>query len=593
MNQIQDRLDIVEVISAYAPLKKSGRNFKAPCPFHHEKTPSFMVSPDKQIFHCFGCGVGGNVFSFLMKQEKKDFREVVEMLAERVGVEIPKDKYANPETTERTALFFKAHALAADYYHETLVGGGEAEKARRYLKERGVSEQATRTFKIGYSLDSWDGLYRTLKNKIPDAILEKTGLVIARKEGGFYDRFRQRLIFPIVDSKGVCIAFGARVLDDSTPKYLNSPESEIYSKGKQLYGFFQARKAIHEDDGVIVVEGYLDLIACHQAGVENVVASLGTALTLEQVRLIKRHTKNVFILYDADAAGELATLRGLELFLQEGLEVKIVRLAAGHDPDSYLKEFGEARFREELARAKTLFDYKLGLLKARHDSRTVEGKVKIANEMVVLFSKVQNEILRSAWVRELAKELALSEEALLAELKKEASRARDPRALETAQPAGISSELRSAEKLLIGLMLEDPHFILEAKEEIRAEDFLNHTARNIAKRLLEPGAGQEAGQPLASAALPAVQLINFYKDDPESVRIISLSCAETETVVDKQRTFVDCLSWVKRSRIKNELESLRLELETAQNKGDKNRIHQILYDLDGLNKGIRKINEKK
>jgi len=583
LNQIQDRLDIVEIISAYVPLKKSGRNFKAPCPFHHEKTPSFMVSPDKQIFHCFGCGVGGNVFSFLMKQEKKDFLEVVEMLAERVGIEIPKDRYANPQDTERNALFFKAHASAADYYYEVLMSGGEGEKARGYLKKRGVSEEATRAFKLGYAPDSWDGLYRSLKNKIPDAVLEKAGLVIPRKEGGFYDRFRQRLVFPILDSKGVCIAFGGRVLDDSLPKYLNSPESEIYSKGKQLYGFFQARKAIHEHDSVIVVEGYLDLIACHQAGVENVVASLGTALTPEQVRLIKRHTKNVFILYDADAAGELATLRGLELFLEEGLEVKIVRLAAGHDPDSYVKEFGVARFREELAKAKTLFEYKLILLKERHDSRSVEGKVKIANDMVTLFSKVQNEILRSAWLRELAKELVLSEEALVAEMRKAEGRIRNPKVTE-ATPVGLPNEVRSVEKLLIGLMLDDTHFILDAKAQIRAEDFQNPTARNIVKRLL---------QSEASAPLPPVQLINFYKDDPESVRIISLSCAETETVVDKEKTFADCLSWVKRSRVKHELEGLRSQLETAQGKGDKSRLHQILYDLDGLNKGIRKINEKK
>ena len=583
LNQIQDRLDIVEIISAYAPLKKSGRNFKAPCPFHHEKTPSFMVSPDKQIFHCFGCGVGGNVFSFLMKQEKKDFREVVEMLAERVGVEIPKDRYANPQDTERNSIFFKAHASAADHYHKILVSAKEAEKARAYLKKRGVSDEAARAFHLGYAPDSWDGLYRALKNNIPDAILEKAGLVLSRKEGGFYDRFRQRLIFPILDSKGICIAFGGRVLDDSLPKYLNSPESEIYSKGKQLYGFFQARKAIHEQDGVIVVEGYLDLIACHQAGVENVVASLGTALTPEQVRLIKRHTKNVFILYDADAAGESATLRGLELFLEEGLEVKIVRLTAGHDPDSYLKEFGVAQFREELAKAKTLFEYKLTLLKARHDSRSVEGKVKIANDLVTLFSKVQNEILRSAWLRALAKELSLSEEALVAEMRKAEGRIRNPKGME-ASPAGLSNEVRSVEKLLIGLMLDDFNFILEAKAQIRAEDFQNSTARNIVKRLL---------QSEGTVPLPPVQLINFYKDDPESVRIISLSCAETETVVDKEKTFTDCLSWVKRSRAKHELEGLRSELETAQSKGDKNRIHQLLYDLDGLNKGIRKINEKK
>ncbi len=582
LNQIQERVDIVEIISAFVSLRRSGRNFKAPCPFHHEKTPSFMVNTDKQIFHCFGCGVGGNVFSFLMKQEKKDFREVVEMLAERVGVEIPKDKNLNPQAVDRTTQLVKANQAAADFYHRTLAQGHEAERARAYLQKRGILEKTIAGFKLGYASESWDHLYRTLRNEIPDGVLEKTGLVIPRKEGGFYDRFRHRIIFPILDTKGVCVAFGGRVLDDALPKYLNSPETEIYSKGKNLYGFYQARSAIRDKDSVIVVEGYLDLIACHQAGVENVVASLGTALTPDQVRLIKRNTKNVFILYDADPAGELATLRGLELFLEEGLEVKIVRLSDGHDPDSFIKEFGVERFLGALALAKTLFEYRLALLKNKFDSQTVEGKVKIANEMVLLLSKVQNEILRSIWIKELARELLLSEEALLAEMRKGEAKAKGFRAGAWPQPS-VLSEVRAVEKLLIGLMLDDPSFIAMAKEEIGVNDFQNHTARGIARRLLE----QEG------KFSPAGQLINFYKDDAESVRIISLACTETETVLDKARTFSDCVAWLKRSRIKSEREGIRHEIQAAQREGDKNRIHQLLYDLNELNKGMKEIDEKK
>jgi DNA primase len=398
LQQIQDRLDIVEIISASVPLKRSGRSFKAPCPFHMEKTPSFYVTPDKQIFHCFGCGVGGNIFRFLMMREKKDFLEVVKELAERVGVELPTD--ASPkdrEREERLGVYAKANGLAMNFYHEFLLKSSEAQKARMYLRGRGLNEDTIEKLNIGFAPDRWDGLIQHVKGRIADKTLEKVGLLLERKEkNGYYDRFRNRVIFPILDMKGACVAFGGRVMDDSVPKYMNSPESEFYTKGQHLYGLYWARPVVREKDALIVVEGYMDFAMLFQAGVQNVVASLGTALTREQVRLIKRHTHNVFMLYDADKAGEAATLRGLELFLEEGLEVKIVRLPQGHDPDSFVLKEGAQRFHEELGRAKNLFDYKLALLRAESNAQTVEGRVKIANEMVALLAKVQNEILRAA-----------------------------------------------------------------------------------------------------------------------------------------------------------------------------------------------------
>ena len=585
LNQIQDRIDIVEVIASYVPLRRSGRNFKAPCPFHHEKTPSFMVNVDKQIFHCFGCGAGGNVFGFLMKAEKKDFPEVVEMLAERTGVELPKDKSFSSEASKRSELFIKANQAALEVYHKNLLSHPEAEKARAYLKARGIGQAAVESFKIGYALEAWDGLCVALKDRIPPTSLEKAGLAIPRKEGGgFYDRFRKRIVFPILDAKGICVAFGARVMDDSLPKYLNSPETEIYSKGKNLYALFQARKDIREKDSVIVVEGYMDLVACHQAGVKNVVASLGTALTSDQVRLLKRNTQNALILYDSDKAGELATLRGLELFLEEDMEVRIVRLPEGHDPDSYLREFGAESFNMALKNATSLFDYRLGLLRIKHGADGLEGRVKIANEMVVLFSKVRNQILKSAWLKELSLQLSIPEEALTAEMKKSSSSAFRDFKLEEKPVISASSakDTPMLERQLLGLLLDAAEFLSVSREELRTEDFESPVIRKIALRVLGGTDPQTAAE-----------LMNEFKEDPQAVQVLSLACAETESMTDKKKCFTDCLTRIKRQRILVRRQGIEKELAAAQRVGDRSRIHQLMADFNELNKGIKSIHEKK
>ena len=590
LNQIQDRVDIVEVIASYVPLRRSGRNFKAPCPFHHEKTPSFMVSVDKQIFHCFGCGAGGNIFGFLMKMEKKDFPEVVEMLAERTGVEIPKDKAFSPEASKKFALFVKANQLAMDYYHKTLLNDRDAEKARAYLKSRGIKQSTIENFKLGWATESWDGFCRAAKGQCAESTLEKAGLLIQKKEGGgYYDRFRKRIVFPILDAKGVCLAFGGRVLDDSLPKYLNSPETEIYSKGRHLYGFYQARKAIHEKGSVIVVEGYMDLVACHQAGVQNVVASLGTALTRDQVRLLKRNTACAVMLYDADKAGEMATLRGLELFLEEEMEVKVVRLPENHDPDSFLNEFGRERFDGALRDAKSLFDYKFDLLKKQHGLETLEGKVRIANEMVLLFSKVQNQILKASWLKELALRLSIPEEALLSEMRKAGSSSAALKSRLTRQEE--ASEKLSAravknipplEKQMLGLVLDSAELWLVAREELRPDDFKNLTVRGVVSKILE-----------SEVFARAAEMMNDFKEDAEAVEVLSLACAETEVVLDKKKCFTDCMVRIKQGRIHTKRQGLEEELAAAQALGDRGKIQQIMADFNELNKGMKKIHERK
>ncbi len=580
LNQIQDRVDIVEIVSAVVVLRRSGKNFKANCPFHQEKTPSFMVNPDKQIFHCFGCGAGGNVFSFLMKVEKKDFLEVVEILADRVGIEIPKDKVANPAIAQRTAGIVNAHRLALEFYHQFLLHRPEASNARDYLKKRALSEKTISEFQLGFAPESWDLLTQSLKKELPESVLEKSGLVLARKEGGFYDRFRKRIIFPILDAKGVCIAFGGRVIDDSLPKYLNSPETELYTKGRHLYGLYQARTAIRELDAAIVVEGYMDVIGCVQAGVHNVAASLGTALTPEQVRLVKRHTKNVFILYDADKAGEMATQRGLELFLEEDMEVKIVRLPQGHDPDSFIRDVGVEAFRKALDGAQTLFEYRMALLKQKYGLGTLEAKVKIANEMVRFLAKVRNEILLSAWMRELAHELKLSEEALTAELRKSKEGMGKNTRLEPTPARSAKQDIRQVESILLGLFLERPNFLHSAKMSLSLEDFENPSMKTVVAYLFKLTEHSE---------LPSVaHLINFYKDDPSIAQALTQATTETERVPDKEKAFDDCVLWMKRSRIHQSRERLQFQIQEAQRSGDQNRIQQLLRDFGELNKGMRK-----
>lgn len=592
LRQIQDRLDIVEVVSAYVPLRRAGRNFKACCPFHGEKTASFMVSPDKQIFHCFGCGVGGNIFVFVMKIEKKDFPEAVEALAEKAGIEVPRDGRVDPKAEERTKQFFAANSKAAEFFHKFLLERKEAQAARAYLEKRGLGKETIVEFKLGYAPDLWDAFYSSVKGQLPDALLEKAGLVIAKKDGGgYYDRFRNRVIFPILDQKGNPVAFGGRVMDDSVPKYLNSPETEIYTKGRHLYGLFQARKAIRDEDFVVVTEGYMDLISCHQGGVENVVASLGTALTPEQARLLKRHTKNVFIVYDADKAGEAATLRGLEVLLEEGIEVKIVRLPDGEDPDSFVKKNGGDAFRQKLKEAKNLFEYKLGLLKMTHDPGQLEGKIRIANDLVGLFSRVQNEIQRSAWTKELAAQLGLSEEAIVAEMKKSRSRgaksAEPPAAPVAGPPVKRESQqaVSAAEKMVLGLALESADFAKRLAAELGEDDFTSPLSRKIAAKVLA-AAGSE-GEPETSNGLTL-----FFRQEPEMVNLVSQVAADVEVLADKEKVFTDCLVNMKRHRIRAEREGLLSQIATAERIGDREKINEFMGHLHELNKREKKINEK-
>jgi DNA primase len=342
IDEIRNASDIVDLISSYVSLKKRGKNYTGLCPFHKEKTPSFSVSPGKQMFYCFGCGKGGNVISFIMEHDKVSFLEAVRALADRVGISLPSDSPGDADkSTEQEALYALCREAQARFQHN-LLESVEGKLALEYFRHRGFSDETIRLFGLGYSLNSWEDIAGMVRGKgLSLDQADRAGLLVRREDGsGFYDRFRGRAMFPIVSTSGRPIGFGARKMreDDPLGKYINSPETPIYDKSRVLYGLFQAKEAIREREFAIMVEGYADLISVYQAGTRNIVASSGTALTEEQVQLLSHYTKRITLVYDADSAGSKATIRGVDLIIARGLDVNVVELPTGEDPDSFVRK---------------------------------------------------------------------------------------------------------------------------------------------------------------------------------------------------------------------------------------------------------------
>lgn len=576
LDEIQNKCDIVEIIGSYISLKRAGRNFKALCPFHKEKTPSFMVSSAKQIYHCFGCGAGGNVFSFIMKYEKVEFPEAVRTLAEKVGVELPRFTRREFEQSTYAGQIFKINELAASYYHSKLLKSEEGKRALDYLKRRDIKDETIAQAKLGFATAGWDEFINYAKHKgFELELLERAGLILPREEGGYYDRFRNRIIFPILDVKNRALAFGARVLDDALPKYINSPETEVYIKGRNLYGLNFSVAAVKEKDFCIIVEGYLDFLIPYQCGIKNIVATLGTSLTDTQVRLIKKYTKNVVMVYDGDQAGETASLRGLDLFVQEGLGVRIVSLPKGYDPDSFVRKEGPSEFSLLIDSAEDLFDYKLGQLVSKYDAFSPTGKTKICAEMLPTIAKVTNAVLKFEYIRRLAEGLQIKEEALLSELKK----VKPDYTYELAddflkeKPQGAM-----AEKIIIGLMLDEPEVIPEVKASLKSEDFADEGTRIIAEEIFKSyGDGK---------TLKPTQLINRLKDERLS-RIVSEATSLTDEITDIQKNLIDCIKWIKNQNIKSKLAELQNLIKVAQAMGDEKRVYQLVSEYNSLFKGSR------
>lgn len=572
LDEILSRVDIVEVISSHIPLKKIGKSFKALCPFHNEKTASFIVSQEKQIYHCFGCGSGGNVFNFLIQYERLTFQEAVEVLARKAQVTLPRQE--NSKEASLTANLHKINELALEFYHSLLLKSNEAHQAREYLKKRNISQETIAKFKIGFAPSSWAALLDFLRAKnIPLALIEKCGLIIPRQNSGYYDRFRNRLVFPIFDLKSRVVAFSARVLDNTLPKYINSPDTPVFSKGKLLYGLNLAKEHIRENDYLLIVEGNFDFISLYQAGILNTVATLGTALTLDHARLIKRYTENVKVLFDGDKAGELATLRAFDIFIEEGLNLEIVSLEKGLDPDSYIVKFGVDRLKGFLERSEAFFDYKLKLLNSRFDINSTTGKVEVAKGMLPSIKKINNEVLKAEYLKKLSEHLKIGEQALFDEfikIKPDAYFNRD------ALKPEAQSQVLSAEMMLLKLMLKESDLLYRLRENIGPYEFNDPRIADIVSEIFNLiNSGQDVN---------ISKLMNQFQS-VEHVNILSqASLADdidfsTRNNISLDKIFNDCLRKIKDERVKSRRKVIQEQIKVAQQKNDQEELRKLMTEF--------------
>src|ERR1700756_5605832 len=470
-DRVKQQADIVRVIGEYVRLKKSGQNFTGLCPFHGEKTPSFAVHPVKQIFHCFGCGKGGDVFTFVMEMEKCQFPEAVRTVAEKCGIAIPRPKERSPEerkeNQERAALI-EMHKEAQSFFVRQLETTAEGKAARAYLEDRGLDKDTIAQFGIGYAPTGGDILLRFLKQKYAEKLLVESGLVSRDQSGRLFDRFRRRLPFPIANETGKIVAFGCRALGDDMPKYLNSPETPIYSKSNVLYHLDRAKEALRRQDYAILVEGYMDAIAVARAGISNVVASCGTSLAEPQIKLLSRFTRRVIVNYDPDTAGQAATERSISLLLESEFDVRVLALPGKADPDKFLKEQGVAAYRNLLAQSPPYLDHLIA--RARQmDRTTAAGKVAALNFLMPYVQRLPNRLLRSEWATRIASELRVDEPVLREALRRAAAERRS----EVKPNASLlGPAVKPAERQIIRMLVEADGFREKLASEL-AHDSLH------------------------------------------------------------------------------------------------------------------------
>jgi len=472
-DRVKQQADIVRVVGEYVRLKKSGQNFTGLCPFHGEKTPSFAVHPVKQIFHCFGCGKGGDVFSFVMEMEKCQFPEAVRIVAEKCGIALPRPKERSPEErkeNQQRAVLIEMHREAQTFFAKQLETTGEGRAARAYLEDRGLDKDIIERFGIGYAPSGGDALLRHLKPKYAEKLLVESGLVSRDQNGArLFDRFRRRITFPIANESGKIVAFGCRALGDDQPKYLNSPETPIYSKSNVLYHLDRAKDALRRQDFAVLVEGYMDAIAVARAGISNVVASCGTSLAEPQIKLLGRFTKRVIVNYDPDSAGQAATERSVSLLLEHDFEVKVLALPSigekKADPDLFIREKGAEAYVKALKESPPYVDYLIGRA-GQMDLTTGEGKLRALNFLMPYVQKIPNGLLRSEWATRIAQKLRIDEPVLRAALNKAAT---ERRSEVKTRPELVGKAGKPAERRLIRMLAEAEDFKRELAERLKQD----------------------------------------------------------------------------------------------------------------------------
>jgi DNA primase len=504
IEEIRNAADIVDIVSGHVHLRKRGKNFIGLCPFHQEKTPSFTVSDDKQIYHCFGCGAGGNVFKFLMEFRNISFVEAVEEVAEHIGIKIDYDSNSFDQQQNELESLYELNVFAARFFSDNLLKNSSSEDAREYLKNRNIKPQMQKIFGIGYAPYGWGNfLSHAKENNIDLNDAKLLGLIDSNDKGEYYDKFRGRIIFPIFSPNGRVIAFGGRIMEnqENTAKYLNSPESQIYSKRRSLYGLYHSKDEIRRLDRAILVEGYMDLVSLFQADVKNVVASSGTSLTDEQVQLLSRFTKNIIVLFDSDSAGQKASMRSIEILLKQDFEIKVISLPEGEDPDSYINKYGKSRFDELVSSAKNFLEYQTAQFEERGMFEDPNEMTKAVRELVKSLSLVNDELKRNFLMKSIAKKFNLREKLIETELnsalsqKKEKQVISNTNAEQKSEAKNLTYELKNSshqekenpyEKELVKLLYSGNKEIIEhIIDSISLDDFLNNKLHQLAEMVKE------------------------------------------------------------------------------------------------------------
>ncbi len=568
IEEIKSRVDIVELASEYLTLKKAGRNYLGLCPFHQEKSPSFTVNREKQIFYCFGCGQGGNVITLLMKIANKSFPEAIKYLAEKTGVILPVRTFGKEgrEQDSQHDAIIKLNFMAAQQFARNLASPA-GKIARDYLHKRSVTEETVKQFKLGYVPDAWRSLTDYIEGSgLSLKLAEQAGLVAAGKEGSFYDRFRGRLIFPIENIFGEIVAFGGRILGEGEPKYLNSPESPVYVKGKNLYGLSKAKEAIRESGFCLIVEGYFDAISLWSAGVRNVVATLGTALTRDHLELLRRYTQDVVALFDPDTAGRKALDRSLALFLGANMHARALILPDGYDPDDFIKKYGREKFTELIALAPAISDYYIDSVLG--EGKTVEEKLGLAKTAIEFLGKSDNAIEKNLFIKRIAEKLGIEQTLLKREAHQQAVHGSPGSA---GQNKRVAVNVNPLEVNLIRMMLEYPQKTLFIESERILNYFMDPVLKNLGEKIIQ------AYKLLGYVDIDTVNtILSSDEDKPlrECIYKLSIEAPPTdESIIE--RSFTDNIRRIREKWYKEQKRLVQIKLRQAEECGD----HELTRDL--------------
>ncbi len=567
--------DIVDVVSQYVKLERKGKHMFGLCPFHREKTASFSVTESKQMYYCYSCGKGGNVINFIKDIENLDFIDAVEFLAARVGIEIPdtvSDKDVKLSSLKKEVK--ELNVYAGRFFYDNLLSE-DGKSARKYLKDRGLLQNTIKKFGIGYSSNKWDKLYCSVKDKFSEEAIEKSGIFLRNKNGGFYDRFRNRVMFPIFDIRGEVVGFGGRTMDNSTPKYLNSPETVVYSKRKNLYAMNFAKR--YSEENLIMVEGYMDAVSLHQAGVRNVAASLGTAFTEEQARLIKKYTKEVVLSYDMDSAGQNATARAIKILEDAGLQIKVLTIPKGKDPDEFIKKYGREVFCDLVKDSITAFEYRVRTLEKSIDLDSLNGRVKFLNEIAKILSSIYNSLEREVYINKIAKDYKISQESIL----KEIERLSNKEILNSPKLKTITSNRRKLikksndvlshyEELILILIANNNELFWSVEKDLEEIEFEDETVRELLAGVIKKIKNKER--------VAFGWLLSLLNDDEASryVRIYEDEC----NFGNNQKAILDIIKKMRIIKLKKKQQNIVQKLSEEILSDDEESKIRLKYELE-------------